>query len=147
MDWEHVRVEDEDNNYWPYYQWLLKVGDRLIVVQWEGDGPIGKVAGRFYVLVEHGSRSEKIGEAAELDEAKQLAIGWMLQHIVGMLKAIGADGAWLLRGANYAALTFDYLGHGPIDEPPALKLEPPHELILLAKFAAGDGGEPGIESL
>lgn len=67
-----------------------------------------------------------------------------LEEIVLAAVEAGAEGIWLIRGAQAAALA---LSLTPADETQFnLVLEPPHGVIVLMRFPAGDGKEAGIEA-
>jgi hypothetical protein len=53
----------------------------------------------------------------------------------------GVEGIWLLRGAEQVTL----LAYQVDDKMLSLELADPSELVILIRFPAGDGGEPGIE--
>jgi hypothetical protein len=55
---------------------------------------------------------------------------------------LGADGIWLIRGVKAAAVFVAFDG----ETSQRLELNPPHEMIVILRFPAGDGGEAGIES-
>jgi hypothetical protein len=103
--------------------------------------PLGD-SGRFWA-----SRGGNgIGQADTMEGAKQLAERWALAQIAEMLKSLGAEGIWLIRGAKEAHLKYYRL---PIDPAESntfwVRLERPMERILLIRLPAGDGGEDGIE--
>ena len=57
-------------------------------------------------------------------------------------RQLGAEGAWIVRGASVASLHLKF--H---DQPEMiLAIEPPHPTIMLIVFPVRDGGEPGIET-
>ncbi len=67
-----------------------------------------------------------------------------LDELLTMANEIGAAGAFILRGAQAAALAFSFTN--PDETEQNLVLEPPHETIVLLRFPASDGQEAGIES-
>lgn len=88
-----------------------------------------------------------IGKADTLEAAKEIAKNWVLERVAEMLEAVGAEGVWLVRGAKEAVLRWQYSALEQWDIlNEELWLEKPHELILVARFPAGDGGEAGIAS-
>lgn len=116
----------------PDYMWAIEIA------------PLGE-GGRFWA-----SRGGNgIGQADTLEEAKILAEQWIIGQVVELLKVAGAEGIWMVRtDAAYVALEW---AHKKIslwdDVKPKIKLESPHERIMLVRFPAGDGGESGVEYL
>jgi Lar family restriction alleviation protein len=66
------------------------------------------------------------------------------RQVAEQARAAGAEGVWLLRGAKVAGFGY-LLADG--EQATEMWLESPHELILLARFPTGDGGESGIEQV
>lgn len=64
-----------------------------------------------------------------------------LEAALDLLRIAGAEGIWIIRGAEAAILHFAPTGVEGL----GLSLEPPHEMIILVRFPTGDGGQPGIE--
>lgn len=68
-----------------------------------------------------------------------------LERVTAAANAAGAEGIWLVRGVTHAMLM--YLPQGQQEENlnwSSLNLADT-ELLVLMRFPAGDGGEPGIE--
>lgn len=65
-----------------------------------------------------------------------------LQTMIREALAAGAEGVWLVSGADSAVFGYVPEGEG---EPTDLYLDKPHELIAVMRFPVGDGREPGIE--
>lgn len=121
--------------------------EKLSVGAWIDLQIIHEANGRFYVQATDDWDGEiDIGTADDLDAAKRLAEKWALDQVAEMLKDLGAEGIWLIRGAAGAMLAYTAPdGEGELQYAPALTLERPHERILLVRFPTGDGGEGGIE--
>jgi len=67
--------------------------------------------------------------------------GTPLEQLIAAARAAGAEGTWIIRGADHAALH-----HGwSLASAPALVLAPPHELIVLIRIPDLPGGPDGIE--
>ena len=64
------------------------------------------------------------------------------EQVVRLAHAAGAEGIWLVRGASSAGITFTFADR-TIDQ---VQLAPPHDLVVVLRFPAGDGGEAGMES-
>ncbi len=140
MDWKHVVLEpfedDPDSEALEYDR--LEAGLFAIDILYLEDG-------KFFVEQNDGNE-ETIGYADTLEEARQLARRWLVDRAADLLDAAGAEGVWHLRGVKGAALY--YLTDDKDDAPPQrLSLASPLEMVLIARFATGDGREPGIECL
>lgn len=61
---------------------------------------------------------------------------------IASLKAAGAEGVWVVRGAQSVSLDFDADGTGNWQ---GIQLARPSEMVLVARFPVGDGREPGVE--
>lgn len=136
--WQHVVWEPDDDPDSETIEFeRLAFGDRNIDVY-------AMPEGGFFVEAVDDCRGElAIGTADTMDEAKHLARQWMMGEIGKLLKAAGAEGVWMVRGAYDAVL--GYVTAEDDTDPLELKLEPPDELIALARFPAGDGRAPGVE--
>lgn len=64
-------------------------------------------------------------------------------QVASLAKEAGAEGVWIIRGDNLEAV----LGFAPspTEELRHMYLERPCQMVLLARFPAGDGKEAGIE--
>ena len=79
-----------------------------------------------------------------------------LNDLADLANQAGAEGIWLIRGAKDVQLTYIASPEAEIPFTPGLKLSPnppivtidlvDAEIIVVIRFPAGDGGEPGIES-
>ena len=82
---------------------------------------------------------------ANTDDADLLndnALAENLAETCDILNEIGAAGIWILRGAIAPGLAFSLPGY----EAPVYLDIADAGLLLVARFPAGDGGEPGIET-
>lgn len=136
--WQHVVWEPDDDPDSETIEFeRLTFGDRDIDVY-------AMPEGGFFVEAVDDCRGElAIGTADTMDEAKGLARQWMMGEISKLLVMAGAEGVWMLRGAYEASLA--YVAAEDDADPLQVDLSPPHELIVLARFPAGDGRAPGIE--
>lgn len=66
-----------------------------------------------------------------------------LKTAIEYLQRAGAEGIWLVRGTKHAAL--GYLVEETDRDPLSIQIAPPHELIVVARFPAGDDKPAGIE--
>lgn len=140
--WTHEIAQTEDPADGPVEYEELSIGDWIdLEVVYEPDG-------RFYVQ----SANEcgdyvNLGWANSLEEGQRTAEKWALAQIAEMLKALGAEGIWLLRGAGEAQLKYRFGNWRENDMAAEIALEPPNERLMLIRFPTGDGGEAGIEYL
>lgn len=68
-----------------------------------------------------------------------------LKKLTDLVNAFGAEGIWLIRGAQNAALLYDAADPAdPANDPVALDIADAG-ILLIARFPS-DGGEPGIET-
>jgi hypothetical protein len=141
--WTHEIAQTEDPADDPVEYEQLSIGDWIDLEVVYEDGP------RLYVqAVNDCGDYVNLGYADDPEEGKRTAERWALAQIVEMLRAVGAEGIWLIRGAAGAMLAYTAPdSEGEIQYMPALTLERPMERILLIRFPAGDGGEGGIEYL
>lgn len=80
-----------------------------------------------------------------------------LEVAIAALQDAGAEGIWLLHHTNYVELRFDSTNATDIDSNHAgevtpdpgvsglaiaIKLETPHEVVMLVRFPAGDANRP-----
>jgi hypothetical protein len=69
--------------------------------------------------------------------------------LLAAAQAAGAEGTWIVRGATGATLLYtDATPPGDVMEWPGwpgLELTPPHQVIVLMRIPASDGGPDGIE--
>jgi hypothetical protein len=136
-NWEHVTIEPEDDqteSAIEYEKLTIGAGGTSLEIIHVEDG-------RFFVQAVDCDGEIEIGTADDLETAKKLAERWALAQIAEMLKSLGAA-TWLIRGADSAQLSYTTPEDGA---GLAIVLEQPHERILLARFAAGDGEPEGIE--
>jgi hypothetical protein len=68
--------------------------------------------------------------------------GESLADLVTLAEALGAHGIWLLRGIENPDLIYNLPGDSGL--PACLTIENCN-MLLIARFPASDGGEPGIE--
>lgn len=69
-----------------------------------------------------------------------------LDELTRLANQAGAEGLWIIRGATDAVLLYSLDdGSDPASDPVVLDIADA-ELLILMRFSAGDGGEPGIES-
>lgn len=136
MDWQDQQITTEEGDEIRFKH--LKFGEHDINIFSEDNGR------SFVEAINDDCPDHSIGTADSLDAAKQLAHRWMFERIGELLKAAGAEGVWMVRGATDACLAVWFTNN---DDENATQLEPtpPHELIVLARFPAGDGREAGIE--
>lgn len=88
------------------------------------------------------SRLMLIARLAELLDRQAARPPASLDDLVESARQAGAEGIWVVRGAQRVALLYAFDVH---DVAPVLQVSPPHEVIVLLRFAAGDGGESGVE--
>lgn len=70
------------------------------------------------------------------------ALAENLAEVCSILGEIGAEGIWIVRGAIAPGLSFTLPGM----EAPAYLDIADAGLLLVARFPATDGGEPGVET-
>lgn len=69
-----------------------------------------------------------------------------LERMIAAARTAGAEGIFVLRDAYFARLEFVVDTSGDLEPSVAgINFAQPHELIFVARFALGDGGQAGIE--
>ena len=140
--WQHVTIEPEDDqteSAIEYEKLTIGAGGTSLEIIYEANG-------RFFIQATNSCDAEiNIGETETLDAAKKLAERWALAQIAEMLKSLGAEGIWMVRGAQRARLKYFRDEPAPEFDTFWINLEPPMERILLIRFPAGDGEREGIE--
>lgn len=137
MDWQDQQITTEEGDEIRFKH--LKFGEYDINIFSEDTGR------SFVEAINDDCPDHSIGTADSLDAAKQLAHQWMFERIGELLAAAGAEGVWLVRGTYRAMLAYSEATEDVILPAAPLQLSPPHELIVLARFPAGDGRAAGIE--
>lgn len=66
-----------------------------------------------------------------------------LDVAIDTLKDAGAEGIWIIRGV--ADATMIYRVSSPDSQPVVFRVNPPCDMLILARFPSGDGRTPGIE--
>lgn len=139
MNWQHQTLESErDGNEAIEFERLTTTYADLDVMALPD--------GKFYVEAVHNCDGETfIGHADSLEEGQQMAERWLLEQVAEMLRAVGAEEIWMVRGAKSASLK--YFRPEPDAEFDTFWINPesPMERLILIRFPAGDGGGPGIE--
>ena len=140
-NWEHEIIEPEDDQTESAIEYeKLSVG-----ANWNDLEIIPVEDGRFFVQATDDCNGEiDIGHADSLEAAKLMAERWALAQIAEMLKALGAEGIWMVRGTDSAELVYYPAGENSLH---SLRFVPPHPRLMLIRFPTGDGGEGGIEHL
>lgn len=137
--WKHEVITPEEDGDEPIeFERLATAYADLDVMELED--------GKYYVEAVHSCDDETfVGHADSLEEGRQMAERWLLEQVAEMLRSLGADGIWMVRGTEFAELLYttlpDTLGFSDF----SLRPERPHPRLMLVRFPTGDGGEAGIE--
>lgn len=123
----------------------MKEDDRIRVTRGPHEGWVGTIRsasnlpGMSWVCFDSALTDEQWCIAH--DDMALLPTTPALEQLVAAAKEAGAECIWLLRGATAAALVYTDDGVTL----PAIKIAPPHELVVVMRFPVGDGGEAGVE--
>lgn len=143
--WTHETLDPLEPNDEPIEFERLSVG-----ANWNDLEIIHEGDGRFYIQAVDDCDGEiEIGMAEDLEDAKRLAETWAIDQIADMLKRLGAQGIWMVRGnekhGGIESVTY-WLdrpdAHGVVNDWQAIKLDSMR--LMLIRFPTGDGRE-GVE--
>ena len=88
---------------------------------------------------------DQLSGALQLARLRTPVRGTPLEQLIAAARAAGAAGTWIVRGATGAALVHTDDITRDIADWPALRLTPPHQVIVLIRIPELPGGPDGIE--